>query len=50
MKSRVKDDLRAARDGDSCNKHVRNAYTNYDDHCTVLVAIEGAFLKGGWEG
>ena len=26
---------------------VKNAYSNYDDHCTVVVAIEYAFFKGG---
>ena len=25
----------------------KNAYSNYDDHCTVVVAIEYAFFKGG---
>ena len=26
---------------------IKNAYSNYDDHCTVVVAIEYAFFKGG---
>ena len=24
---------------------MKNAYSNYDDHCTVVVAIEYAFFK-----
>ena len=26
---------------------MKNAYSNYDDHCTVVVAIEYAFFKWG---
>ena len=29
---------------------VKNAPTNYDDHCTVVVAIEGAFFRGAFCG
>ena len=25
---------------------MKNAYSNYDDHCTVVVAIEYAFFEG----
>ena len=36
--------------GNNPPKMGKNEYSNYDDHCTVVVVIQYAFLKKGFGG